>query len=155
MTSGARYHLAQVNIGRVRAPLSDPIMAEFAGALNEINALAESSPGFVWRLKDDSGNATSIAAFPDPLIIVNLSVWTDVASLHTYAYRTVHAKFFARRAAWFEKFEPAHLALWWVPVGEMPTVNDAKERLASIDQNGATPFAFTFKQAFPAPEAAA
>lgn len=147
------WQLAQINIGRARGPMTDPVMAEFTGALAEINALAEASPGFVWRLQDNSGDATSIQAFPDPLILVNMSVWTDVASLQNYAYRTVHGKFFARREEWFEKFPSAHAALWWIPAGHLPTVGEAKERLAKIDRLGPTAEAFTFRQSFPAPTA--
>lgn len=151
MTSSATHHLAQINIGRIRAPMDDPIMAEFKGALDEINALAEASPGFVWRLKDDTGNATGIAVFPDPRQLLNMSVWTDVEALRAYTYRSLHGKFFARRQAWFEKFELNHLALWWVPVGHAPTPAEAKLRLESLDAHGPTAFAFTFKSPFPAP----
>jgi hypothetical protein len=145
------WHLAQVNIGRVRAPMTDPIMAEFAAALDEVNALAERSPGFVWRLKDDTNNATSIQAYADPLLLVNMSAWTDLTALQNYVYRTVHGKFFARRQNWFEKFETSHMALWWIPSGHTPTTDEAKERLAILDAKGPTPEAFTFKQNFPAP----
>jgi hypothetical protein len=131
------WHLAQINIGRVRGPMDSPVMAEFKAALDEINALAEASPGFVWRLKDDSGNATAIHEFPDPRLLVNMSVWTDVASLQAY-----------------EKFDRAHLALWWIPVGHIPTVDEAKTRLDRLDQAGPTPEAFTFRAAFPPPTSA-
>lgn len=154
MGADGRFHLAQVNIGRIRAPMDDPIMAEFAGALAAMNVLAEQSPGFVWRLKEDSGNATSIAAFPDSRVLVNMSVWTDVEPLRDYAYRSMHGKYFARRDAWFEKPATAHLALWWISAGTVPTVDEAKTRLASIDQRGPTPFAFTFRQSFPPVEVA-
>lgn len=149
--SAPGWHLAQVNIGRARAAMDEPIMAEFKAALDEINALAEASPGFVWRLKGDNNNATAIQAFTDPLLLVNLSVWTDAAALQHYVYRSVHGKFFARRQAWFEKFEGQHLALWWIPAGHVPTTIEAKDRLAAIERDGPTPHAFTFKQVFPAP----
>lgn len=129
--------------------MQSPIMAEFAQALDEINALAERSPGFVWRLKDDSGNATAIQAFADPLTLVNLSVWSTVESLKDYVYKSVHGKFFARRQAWFEKSESPHLALWWIPAGSLPTVMEAKERLDHLTLHGATAHAFTFRQPFP------
>jgi len=151
MNSSARWHLAQVNIGRIRGPMDSPIMAEFAAALDEINALAESSPGFVWRLKDSSGNATSIQAYTDPRQLVNMSVWTDLAALEKYVYRTAHGRFFARRQSWFEKMDTAHLALWWIPAGHLPTVEEAKERLAKLDALGPTPDAFTFRETFPPP----
>lgn len=147
----AQWHLAQVNIGRIRAPMDDPIMAEFKAALDEVNALAESAPGFVWRLKDDSGNATSILAFPDPRLLVNLSVWTDVAALQDYVYRSMHGRFFARRQNWFERHDGAHLALWWIPVGHVPTVEEAKIRLNVLERHGPGADAFTFRQPFPAP----
>lgn len=151
MAEGASFHLAQVNIGRIRAPMEDPVMAEFKNALDEINALAEASPGFVWRFKDDSGNATSVQVFPDPRLLLNMSVWTDVDALRDYTYRSVHGKFFARRQAWFEKFAQNHLALWWIPQGHLPTPAEARLRLESLDAHGPTPWAFTFKQAFPPP----
>lgn len=154
MGADRRFHLAQVNIGRIRAPMDDPVMAEFAAALDEMNALAEQSPGFVWRLKEASGNATGIAAFPDPMVLVNMSVWTEVASLREYAYRSMHGKYFARRDAWFEKPSTAHLALWWIPAGTTPTLDEAKARLASINRHGPTPLAFTFRQSFPPMEVA-
>ncbi|HVU23604.1 MAG TPA: DUF3291 domain-containing protein [Opitutus sp.] len=113
------------------------------------------APGFIWRLKDDSGNATSIAAFPDPLLLVNLSVWTDIASLQDYVYRSVHGKYFARRAAWFEKPERPHLALWWIPAGHIPTVDEAKIRLARLEAAGPSADAFTFRSAFPPPAGSA
>ncbi len=149
MTSG--WHLAQVNIGRTKASMDDPIMAEFKAALVEINALAEANPGFVWRLKDDSGDATSIHAFPDPLVLVNLSVWTDLAGLQSYVYRSAHGEFFARRQAWFESYDGAYLALWWIPVGHTPTVQEAKTRLALLEAKGPTAEAFTFRKNFSPP----
>jgi hypothetical protein len=145
------WHLAQVNIGRIVAPMDDPRMAEFASALAEINALAEASPGFVWRLKDASGDATSIQAFDDPRMLVNISVWTGLEALKHYVYRTDHGKYFARRQNWFEKPTGAYLALWWIPAGHIPTTAEAKERLALIDRHGATAQAFLFRTAFPPP----
>ena len=151
MSTAATFQLAQVNIGRIRAPMNDPIMAEFAEALNEINALAESTPGFVWRLKEESGNATGISAYPDPLVLVNMSVWSDLSALHGYVYRSAHGKFFARRQSWFDKYDGAYLALWWIPAGHRPTVAEAQQRLRTIESRGPTPEAFTFRQSFPAP----
>ncbi len=151
MSQTGNWQLAQVNIGRIRAPITDPLMAEFTAALAEINALAEASPGYVWRLQDASGDATSIQAFPDPLLLVNISVWTDVASLQTYTYRSVHGRFFGRRQEWFEKHAGAHLALWWLPAGHIPTLAEAKERLATLDKQGPSAAAFTFRTAYPAP----
>jgi hypothetical protein len=131
--------------------MHDPIMAEFKAALDEVNALAEASPGFVWRLKDDTNNATSIQAYVDPLLLVNMSVWTGWEPLQHYVYRSLHGKFFARRQSWFEKFDGTHLALWWIPAGHVPSIDEAKLRLARLERDGPTPEAFTFRQSFPAP----
>jgi hypothetical protein len=148
-----QYYLAQINIAQIRAPLDSEIMHGFTSALEEINALAEASPGFVWRLKTPAGDATSLRVFPDPRVIVNMSVWTDVPALKAYVFRSMHGRFFARRAEWFEKMDTPHLALWWLPEGELPTLDDAKARLASVAARGDTDQAFTFRTAFPPPGA--
>lgn len=141
-------HLAQINIGRLRAPADDPIVAEFMNALDEINALAEASPGFVWRYQTEAGNAVATRPYPDPLMIVNMSVWTSPEALKAYTYQSVHAKFYARRAAWFDKLEQHHLALWWIPAGKLPTVADGQARLEHRRVFGDTPYAFGFKSGF-------
>ncbi len=145
------HQLAQFNIGRIRGPVDSAVMREFMEALDEINALAERSAGFVWRFKTDSGNATSVVAYPDPLILINLSVWEDVESLRHYVYKSDHGRFFARRADWFERMETPCLALWWVPAGTIPTIEDAKARLASLAEKGETACAFTFRRPFAPP----
>jgi hypothetical protein len=127
-------------------------MAEFMAALEPINALAEASPGFVWRLQDDSGNATSIQVFEDDLIIINMSVWESVDHLFEFAYKSPHVEYFRRRREWFERFPISYLALWWVPAGHIPSIEEAKERLEHLEAHGPTPYAFTFKRRFdPAP----
>lgn len=146
------HQLAQINIARSLAALDSPIMADFVALLNEINALAESSSGFVWRLKDDNNNATDIKAFDDDLIIVNMSVWESVEALKDFAYQSAHTPVMRRRNEWFEQFPTAYLALWWVPIGHVPTVEEAKERLRSLDEKGNTAFAFKFRNLFPAPQ---
>ena len=144
--------LAQINISRSLASMDSPIMADFVALLGEINALAESSPGFVWRLKADNNNATDIQIFEDNLIIVNMSVWENVEALRDFAYKSAHTPVMRRRNEWFEKFPTAYLALWWIPTGHVPSTDEAKERLRSLDQNGDTAFAFTFRNLFPAPQ---
>ena len=114
-------------------------------------ALAERSAGFVWRFKTESGNATSVAAYPDPLVLINLSVWEDVASLRDYVYKSDHGRFFARRAEWFERMEAPHLVLWWLPAGTLPTIEEAKARLSSLAEKGETALAFTFRRPFAPP----
>lgn len=144
---GAQYHLAQLNIGTMVAPQDSPEMAEFMNALDAINLLAETTPGFVWRLKDDSGNATSISAFDDDTL-VNMSVWEDRDSLFGYVYRSGHTHYIGRRKEWFKMPTEPHMVLWWVPAGHAPTLEEAKARLMHLRTHGPTPHAFTFKQFF-------
>ena len=146
------YHLAQVNIARLVAPLDDPRIAEFVAELEPINQLAEGSPGFVWRLKSDSGNATDLAFNDDPLTIVNMSVWESVEALRSYVYASRHLEVFRKRANWFEKMEKPHYCLWWIPEGHIPTVAEARERLEHYQEHGATEFSFWFSQLFPVPD---
>ncbi len=146
--SDSNYHLAQLNIARMLAPLDDPIMADFVANLERINGLAETSAGFVWRLKDDSGNATSLRIFDDDMLIINLTVWESVEALHEYTYYSDHAEMYRRRRDWFEKLEIPAVVMWWIPVGHIPTLTESKERYDLLHQRGATPQAFTFKQRF-------
>ena len=141
-------HIAQVNIGRIRAELDDPIMAGFVNRLDEINALADASPGFVWRLQTDSGNATYFRPFRDDRTLLNMSVWEDIASLRNYVYHTSHRELLRQRHEWFEKFAGVYAALWWVPAGHIPGIDEAKRRIAHLDAHGPTQFAFTFKSVF-------
>jgi heme-degrading monooxygenase HmoA len=143
-------HLAQVNIARMKAPLDSPAMAGFVDRLDEINALADRSPGFVWRLQNGSGNATYARPYSDDRIIVNLSVWESVEDLQAFVYRSAHAAVVRRRHEWFTKSDGAYTALWWVPKGHLPSIDEAKARLEHLDSRGPTPFAFTFKTTFPA-----
>ena len=142
------YHLAQVNIGRIRAELDDPIMAGFVQRLDEINALADTSPGFVWRLQTDAGNATYFRPFKDERTLLNMSVWENVEDLRHFVFQTAHRELLRQRMAWFEKFEGAYTALWWVPVGHIPGLDEAKRRIAHLDVHGPTEFAFTFQAIF-------
>jgi hypothetical protein len=145
------WHLAQVNIGRLVAPEGDPRVQPFFDALDRVNALAEASPGFVWRLTGEGNNATDLRPTPDPLLAVNMSVWTDADALFAFVYRSAHTPVMARRRDYFERFDGAFQAMWWIPAGEIPTVSDAFSRLWMLDRYGPTPHAFTFKARFPAP----
>ena len=142
------YHIAQINIARMLAPLDSPVMHDFVANLDRINALAESAPGFVWRLVGDGNDATSLRPFEDDRIIVNMSVWDSIETLFQYAYYSDHSDIFRRRAEWFEKMTTPSGALWWIEAGHTPTVAEAQEKLELIEHNGATPLAFTFKQRF-------
>jgi hypothetical protein len=142
------YHIAQVNIGRVRAPVEDPLMAGFVNRLVELNALADRSPGFVWRLQSPAGDATYLRPYDDDRILVNMSVWESIEALKSYVYRTVHVELLRQRHEWFEQFSSTYLALWWVPAGHIPGMDEAKKRIAHLDRHGPTQFAFTFQTVF-------
>jgi uncharacterized protein DUF3291 len=146
-----KYQIAQVNIGRIKAELDDPIMAGFVGRLDEINALADKAPGFVWRLQTSEGNATYLRPFEDERMLLNMSVWESVEELKHYVYKTAHAGMLPERHKWFEKIA-VYAALWWVPAGHIPGIDEAKKRIAHLEAHGPTQFAFTFKMVFPADE---
>jgi len=153
MSEQPAFHLAQVNIARARFPIDDPGMADFVGQLDEINALADAAPGFVWRLQDESGNATNFQPYDDPLILINLSVWKSVDTLFEFVYKTAHSEVMRRRYDWFEKPNTPHTCLWWTPADEHPISMDGTTRLLHLSQFGPTASAFTFKERFPAPAA--
>lgn len=140
----AAFQLAQVNIARMRFPLDDPAMQGFTSRITEINQLAESSAGFVWRWTgSDNG------PFGAPDLLFNLSVWTSVDALRAYVYRSPHVELFRGRADWFEPFDGPSLALWWIPAGHRPTPEESKERLDGLLKSGPSPWAFTLRQPFP------
>ena len=143
------FHLAQLNIGRILAPLDSPVMADFVNNLDKINALAETSSGFIWRLKDDANNATSIHVFDDQRIIVNMSVWETLEQLYEFTYKTMHTEFLKRRKEWFEKMGEMYYVLWYVPSGHIPDVGEARARLEHLRAHGETPYAFSFSKRFP------
>lgn len=145
------YHLAQVNVARAKAPIDSPVMREFAELLAEINALADASPGFVWRLKTEGGDATQIKAYEDPLMMVNMSVWTDIQALKDYTYKSSHVHVFRKRRDWFEPLDRPSLALWWVTADRRPTVEEARERLELLATKGPSADVFTFNSVFPPP----
>lgn len=148
-----QFHLAQINIGRMKALLDDPALSGFVNRLDEINALADNSPGFIWRLQTNEGNATYLRPYEDEHIIVNMSVWESITHLKAYVYHTAHVELLRQRQDWFEKFAGVYAALWWVPIGHIPGIDEAKKRLAHLEQHGPTPFAFTFAKTFPVDEA--
>jgi hypothetical protein len=151
MTPPPAWHLAQVNIGRIVAPLDSAEMSGFVSRLDELNALADGSPGFVWRFQNESGNATYLRPYDDDRILFNLSVWESPEHLRQYVYGVVHAEMIRQRHQWFEKMADAFLALWWIPAGHRPTVDEAKERLVLLREHGPGDRAFTFRQSFPPP----
>jgi hypothetical protein len=141
-------HLAQLNVGRLRAPLDDPAIDDFRLNLAPINALAEVSPGFVWRLQDEGGDATGIKPFGDELEIINLTVWESVEALAEFTYRSGHMELLRRRREFFETPTQPIVCLWWIPEGTIPTVDDAIARLEHLRAHGPTARAFTFRHRF-------
>ena len=143
----ALYQLAQLNIASMLQPLESPGMADFVANLERINALAEASPGFVWRLQDEAGDATAIRPFGEE-VLVNLSLWRDVDALRDYVYKSAHAEVLKRRAEWFARMGEAHMVLWWVPAGHLPSVEEAAARLRLLREQGPSVQAFGFRQTF-------
>lgn len=145
------YQLAQVNIGRTVAPLTTPALADFVNQLDEVNAVADAAPGFVWRLATEDNNATSVRVFDDEGLIINMSVWESVESLSDYVFRDgAHLRVLRRRREWFTAADTV-TALWWVPAGHEPTVAEAEDRIVHLQKHGPTPYSFTFRAPFPAP----
>ncbi len=139
------FHLAQVNVARARAPLSSPVMEGFTSAIEAMNRHAESSPGFVWRLKGSpEADAETIRLFEDPLLLVTLSVWESPEALRAFAYEGAHGTFFRRREEWFQSMNTPNYALWWISAAELPTLADAHQRLSHLAAHGPTPTAFGF-----------
>ena len=147
------YHLAQINIGRIVAPIDDPQLADFVGNLDRINALADGHPGFVWRFQTDEGNATAVRPWEDDRILLNFSVWKDLESLKDFTYSGPHLEIMRRRREWFERMTDAYVALWWVPAGHKPSVAEAVSRIDHLRQFGPSAEAFTFRQVYPPPDA--
>ena len=142
------WHLAQLNVGRLLAPLESETLAGFVAALEPINALADGHPGFIWRLQTDAGDATSIRPTEDDLFLINMSVWSSLATLRAFVYTTAHVQVLRQRRAWFEQLATSHMVLWWVPAGHIPTVDEALARLERLRREGPTPAAFTFRAPF-------
>ncbi|MDH3752946.1 MAG: DUF3291 domain-containing protein [Acidimicrobiia bacterium] len=151
MIDPARWQLAQFNVARLLVPIDHPQVADFVDNLDRVNELAEATPGFVWRLQSDSGNATDIEVEDDEMMIVNMSVWADPESLFDFTYRTSHAEIMRRRAEWFEARVEMHLVLWWVPAGHEPSLDEALDRLGKLRANGPTSEAFTLRDRFDPP----
>jgi hypothetical protein len=149
----SNFHLAEINIGRLRAAVDDPMIADFVANLDRINALADGSPGFIWRLTGEDDDATDIKPdATDEMMAVNMSVWTDPQALGAFVYRSDHIGIMRRRAEWFEKLE-LFMALWWVPAGHIPTVEEGMAKIETLRRLGPTAAAFTFRTPFPAPDA--
>jgi hypothetical protein len=147
------YQIAEINIARMKGVnINDPIMKEFVDNLDSVNALAENSVGFVWRLKDDTNNATNLNPYNDEQVIINVSVWESIETLETYVYKTVHTDFLKRRREWFQAFGKVYTAIWWIPKGHFPTIQEAVDRLDYLQKNGATEYVFDFRKKYSPPD---
>ena len=144
------YELAQLNIALMAAPLESPILKDFVTNLDRVNELAENSPGYVWRLQTDDGNATALRPFGEEYL-VNLSVWKSIETLHNFVYRSAHVEIMRRRKEWFHMMQEAYTVLWWIPAGNRPTISEAKVKLQMLRDQGPTAEAFTFKRSFAKP----
>jgi hypothetical protein len=139
-------HLVQLNVGYLKHPADDPRLADFMAALDVVNAVAERSPGFIWRMKDETGNAMAIRRAADPNMILNMSLWRSVAELEQFVWKTVHERVYRKRGDWFDKMDKPHLVMWWVEEGHIPTTDEAMERLDRLHKHGPTEFAFGWEQ---------
>jgi hypothetical protein len=145
----AQYQIAEINVARMLGVnINDGVMKEFVDNLNTINSLAERSEGFVWRLKDDTNNATNMNPFNDEQIIINVSVWQSIELLENFIYKTFHTDFLKRRKEWFQTFGKAYTAMWWIPEGQFPTIEEAIEKLDYLQNNGASEIVFDFKKKY-------
>lgn len=149
MASDPAYELAQVNIARLKAPLDSPQLSDFVAALDPVNAVADAADGFMWRLQGGNGNATDVPVLGDSWLIVNMSVWRDIDALTAFIYDATHREVLRRRREWFEHLEEAVTALWWVPAGHRPTVDEAERRLLHLRRHGPTPEAFSLRETYP------
>ncbi len=145
------YHLAQINIARFQLAMDDPHIVAFTDQLDAVNALADNSPGFIWRLQGEEGNAMAISAFDDENLLINMSVWASAEALFDYTYKTAHTQIMSRRKEWFGHLQDAYMALWWIAAGHIPGPQEGRERLDMLRKNGPSPEAFNFKNRFPAP----
>jgi len=147
----AKYNLAQINIALAKSEMDTEIMEGFVSRLDEINKTADNAEGFVWRLQTEDGDSTAIRVFDEPLLLVNMSVWENIEALKDFVYKSAHVELIRDRQGWFHKYIDAHQALWWIPVGHIPTIEEAKKKLETIQKQGPTASAFHFGKPFPIP----
>ena len=149
----AKFQLAEINVARMKGVnIDDPIMKEFVDNLDKVNALAESSEGFVWRLQDENNDATAFNPYDDEQVIINVSVWESVETLGKYVFKSFHTDFLKRRKEWFHTYGKVHTAMWWIPAGHFPTEKEAVDKLAELQENGTSQSVFNFRNQFPKPQ---
>jgi Domain of unknown function (DUF3291) len=142
------YHIAQLNIAKMNVELDDPIMKDFVDNLDKVNGIADDSPGFVWRLKTEEGDATELRVFEDNMLLVNMSVWESIEALEAFVYDSFHVEILKRKKEWFKKFGGLHQVLWWVQPGSIPDIEEAKARLKYLQEHGESEVAFSFRRSF-------
>ncbi len=143
----SKLHLAQVNIAKKLASLDDHIMQDFINNVDKMNTIADSSEGFIWRMKDEDKDL-SAQVFQDDSLVINISTWENLDTLFSYTYKSGHIEVFKRKKEWFSKMKMLHMAFWYIPEGYEPSFQDAKSRLDYLNTHGDSPFAFTFKNKF-------
>jgi len=144
-----QYQIAEINVARMKGvTINDPIMNEFVDNLDKVNALAESSQGFVWRLKDESNNATHLNPYNDEQVIINISVWQSIETLENFIYKTFHTEFLKRRKEWFQSYGKASTAMWWIPKEQFPSIQEAIEKLDYYQKNGPSELVFDFRNKY-------
>ena len=148
----SEFHLAQLNIAQMQTPIDDPAMKDFVDNLEGVNKIAESSPGYVWRLQTDEGDATAIRIFGSDMLLVNMSVWESVEQLKSFVYESFHLELLKRKKEWFSKFDKAYQVMWWIRAGTEPSIEEAERRLVYLQENSESPYAFSFRQSFPPSE---
>lgn len=144
----SEYHIAQLNIAKMKADLDDPVMKDFVDNLDGVNGIADNSPGFVWRLETEEGDATTLQLFDDNMLLVNMSVWESIDDLKNFVYESFHIEILKRKNEWFNKFDGMYQVLWWVNAGTIPDVEEAKARLVYLQQHGESEVAFSFRNSF-------
>ena len=144
------YHLAQLNIAKMKTTLEDPGMQGFVDNLQGVNEIADTSPGFVWRLETDAGDATDLRVFADNMLLVNMSVWESIDDLKKFVYESMHVEILKQKRAWFDKIDGSYQVLWWIKTGTLPDVEEGKARLAYLQEHGESAVAFSFRKLFPA-----
>lgn len=151
--SDNKFHLAQVNVARLREPLDSQRLSDFVVALDPVNATADLAPGFIWRLKTEEGNATSLTAFEWDVngsagVLINMSVWESYEALKNFVYSPLHLEVLRKKKNWFFKAAEATTALWWIPSGSIPSIQDAELKVKELRLNGASAKVFDLSKKF-------
>jgi hypothetical protein len=144
-----KMHIAQLNISFVRAPKDDPVFADFVSELDHINSQADASPGFVWRLAEEDDGVESQRVFDNEKILVNMSVWESAETLRSFVYQGDHASILRKRRKWFKQHVKAYIVLWWISAGHRPSLEEAKQKLDLLLNNGPSSDAFSLSEPFP------